>query len=99
MGLLDKATTKALQDILEKLLKLNGTPQGRTPVPLQENEIMRVIELTTHEFRRNSCAMIDLEAPVTICGDTHGQFNDVIRLFDTVGWPPRTRYLFLGERI
>lgn len=96
MGL-DKATIKTLHDILEKLLKFNATPQGQNPMPLQEEDIMRVIDLSIDELRKIPGAMIELEAPVTICGDTHGQFNDVIRLFDTNGWPPRTRYLFLGQ--
>jgi len=51
------------------------------------------------EILANESNVQELKCPVTVCGDVHGQFHDLMELFKIGGKSPDTNYLFMGDYV
>lgn len=43
--------------------------------------------------------LLELGAPMNIFGDIHGQYDDLLRHFDSLGYPPDIACLFMGDYV
>mmetsp|Transcript_1068 Transcript_1068/g.1731 ORF Transcript_1068/g.1731 Transcript_1068/m.1731 type:complete len:323 (+) Transcript_1068:143-1111(+) len=66
--------------------------------PLPESDIKALCE-KAKEILSEESNVTPVRAPVTICGDIHGQFADLIELFRIGGNCPDTNYLFMGDYV
>ena len=66
--------------------------------PLEECQVKILCE-KAKEILKSEPNVQPISAPVTICGDIHGHFFDLIELFKIGGDSPHTNYLFLGNYI
>ena len=84
-----KVTKGDIDSWIEKLLKCEI---------ISEQDVLRLCEKSQEIFEKEENVQ-NVSAPVTICGDIHGQFHDLMELFKISGKPPDVNYLFLGDYI
>ncbi|KAE8683089.1 Serine/threonine-protein phosphatase PP1 isozyme 2 [Hibiscus syriacus] len=86
-----------LDDIIRRLTEVQSARPGKQ-VQLSESEIKQLCVASKDIFSQQP-NLLELEAPIKICGDIHGQYSDLLRLFEYGGFPPHANYLFLGDYV
>ena len=86
-----------LDNIIEKLLS-QKLKKSSKPISLDYTEI-KYLCIKVRQILISQPVFLELESPINICGDTHGQFTDLLKLFDSGGFPPSQNYLFLGDYV
>lgn len=86
-----------IDSAISRLLDVRNNKSGKT-FCLKNNEIIYICYKVRDVLLEQSC-LLELNPPVNIVGDIHGQYDDLLRIFDILGYPPSTNYLFLGDYV
>lgn len=82
--------------IIERCLAAKNVKPGKLQVT--EGQLKALCAQTRTVFLSQN-SLLELEAPIKICGDVHGQYQDLLRLFEYGGLPPESNYVFLGDYV
>ncbi|TPP61716.1 Serine/threonine-protein phosphatase [Fasciola gigantica] len=92
------AVLRNTESMVRRLLKtevIKGAAAG-----FSEKELIDLtIQVTELFLQDNVCLDLDLCEPLYILGDIFGQYGDLLHIFQQLGYPPKTRYLFLGNYV
>jgi serine/threonine-protein phosphatase PP1 catalytic subunit len=81
------------------MMEVKGSQWGKA-VKLDFKAIKYVVEEATKVLQKDPL-LLELEAPIKIFGDVHGQYFDLFRLFDVAGYPAEgdSKFLFIGDYV
>jgi serine/threonine-protein phosphatase PP1 catalytic subunit len=86
---------------LDRILNLLLSASRDAPQPfvkLRESDLIWLCKEAINVLK-NDPIVLELTAPLTVCGDLHGQFYDLLDFFRMAGSPPDISYLFLGDYV
>ncbi|KAL8141083.1 hypothetical protein V2J09_007104 [Rumex salicifolius] len=86
-----------IDELIERLLAGKNSNKPRK-ITLSEGDIRQLCVMAKDVFLSQPM-LLELQAPLNICGDIHGQFSDLVRLLESGGFPPETNYLFMGDYV
>jgi len=87
-----------LDEMIQRLLDAGYAAKVTKTVCLKNAEIEAICKAAQEVFLSQP-ALLELSPPVKIVGDIHGQYTDLLRLFEMCGFPPDANYLFLGDYV
>lgn len=93
-----------IDSMIERLLKSGSKASNKKSrktkdkLPVNSDEIKYVLNKSRSIFL-DQPTLLRLAPPVKVVGDLHGQFLDLIRIFNNSGYPPYKNYLFLGDYV
>ena len=83
-------------DKMVEMLVASKSKKPGLPVDLAEKDIAELLKQVRELFLQDDM-LLKVDAPVRICGDLHGQYFDLLRLFDNGGYPPEVRKSYLSN--
>lgn len=72
--------------MIDQLLQARNRKPG-TPVDISVQDATSLCNQAREIFMAQPM-LLELGAPIKICGDVHGQYTDLLRLFEYGGFPP-----------
>lgn len=96
--LVDDREALSIDDILDKHWSVRSRHPAGQFVAWLPHQLQSLLEQAGSIFKAQPM-LLQLEAPLKICGDIHGQYHDLLRIFEHSGLPPQADYLFLGDYV
>jgi hypothetical protein len=88
-------TPTRAQFIIETVHTIVTSISSSVPSNIPQDTIMLICSLVNSRFLEQPM-LLELDAPISVCGKIAGQAEDLLKIFNEGRKPPRVKYLFLG---
>mmetsp|Transcript_53233 Transcript_53233/g.105773 ORF Transcript_53233/g.105773 Transcript_53233/m.105773 type:complete len:335 (+) Transcript_53233:185-1189(+) len=87
-----------IDSVLDKLLVVRKRhPTGQ--IVALDPQVVSFLCASARDIFMEQPMLLEVEAPISLCGDVHGQYHDLLRIFEHGSFPPISNYLFLGDYV
>lgn len=87
-----------VDECINRLIEVGTSGKVTKSICFRNSEIVAICKAVLDVFMSQP-TLIELNPPVKVMGDIHGQYHDLIRLFEMGGFPPDSNYLLLGDYV
>ncbi|MFH4982065.1 hypothetical protein AB6A40_008774 [Gnathostoma spinigerum] len=94
----DPENNSWLDGIISKLQGIAGSTTQHIGQLMTMDDIMIIISYANKLLMEDG-ALVEVEVPIKVVGDIHGQFDDMQKLFEIIGRVPEQKMLFLGDYV
>lgn len=87
-----------LDRIIASIIRSRIDTNQRIETLIDTEQILRLLN-DIDEILSLDKIIIKVPSTVMVVGDIHGNINDLLRIFQEFGYPPKSKYLFLGDYV
>jgi len=87
-----------IDEVLDQMLAVRKRQPSNQHVSL-DSSVVTALCSKSRDIFMDQPMLLELDSPISLCGDIHGQYHDLLRVFEYTGFPPTTNYLFLGDYV
>lgn len=90
--------SKEIDQIIYSILltRQDKSTSIRSRLPITK---IRKLLTSVQDVLKKDPILLEIPANVHVVGDIHGNIDDLLRIFEHCGYPPESKYLFLGDYI
>lgn len=90
-------TPKNIDKVITSIVRL-GLAGPRKSIALDTKDVQEIV-MKAREIFLSQPMLLELDAPVLVVGDIHGDLNNLVQVLEQGGHPRLNSYLFLGDYV
>ena len=87
---------KEVDRTLAKIIALRNRESYSLKKEIPYSDVLEILN-QAYEYLADEPILLEISSAVQVVGDIHGNIDDLLRIFQEIGYPPSKKYLFLGD--